>query len=298
MLSPTSRTVALLIFAYVLWSTGFVTIKVAFGYMPIIYVMAVRMLPAGLLYLFLWKKVRPARWHKEDFKWLALMPLLDPVVLIFFQGNALPRATASQIGMIFAVGPLLMAIAAWLFFKERISRRCVLGIVTALSGVLLVALTGKASATGPQPVLGSLSALCAVCCAISYAMCVKRLSKRYSVYTLLAVQAIGSGLVHLPFVLLTPFPQNVPPAIWAGLIYVGIFPACLGYIFFNRALASIKAAHVSLLNTLMPVFILIIGHVVLGERLFWPQYVGSALVLCGALVAGMPERSSTKSVAA
>ena len=300
MLSPRAFTLLTLIFAYMMWSTGFVLVKVttaAFGSLP---VMTLRMIPPLLVYLVLWKKVQPERWHKEDFKWLALMVLCDPIGSLGFQTHALPLTTASQSGMIFAGLPLLMAITSRLLFKETLTRRCVAGIVLAFSGVILVALTGKASAQAPNPIVGNLLSFCAVSCLLCYTLTVKRLAARYKPYTLLCVQAVGATLIQVPLFLIF-FPgmetmAQVPWTIYAGVAYMGFFPACLGYFLVNRAISLVKAAHVSLLNTLVPVFVLIIGYVFLDERLQPLQYMGATLVLGGAVLAGIPDESQTRSV--
>lgn len=299
MLSQRSFTVLTLIFAYMMWSTGFVLVKVttaAFGALP---AMTLRMLPPLLVYLVLWKKVQPERWHKEDYKWLALMVLCDPIGSIGFQTQALPLTTASQSGMIFACLPLLMAITSRLLFKETLTRRCVMGIVLAFFGVILVALTGKASARAPNPILGNLLSFCGISCLLCYTLAVKHLAARYKPYTLLCVQAVGAALIQIPLFLIF-FPgveamAGVPWTMYAAVAYMGFFPACLGYFLVNRAIFLVKAAHVSLLNTLVPVFVLIIGYVFLGERLQPLQYMGAALVLGGAVLAGMPDESQTKS---
>ncbi len=299
MISPRVVTLITLIFAYFMWSTGFVLVKVTIAWLGALPVMTLRMLPPLLVYLLLWKRVQPARWHKEDFKWMALMVLCDPLCSVGFQTQALPLTTASQSGMIFACLPLLMAIASRFLFGERLSRRCSLGIILAFFGVILVALMGKATVEAPNPPLGNLLSFCGICSLLTYTLTVKKLAARYKPYTLLCVQAVGGTCIHVPLLLLF-LPQSevwlsTPWYIYAAVLYMGFFPTCLGYFLVNRAISLIKAAHVSLLNTLVPVFVLIIGYVFLGERLEPLQYIGSAMVLGGAVLAGIPEDSQTGS---
>ena len=299
MLSPRAFTLASLVLAYVMWSTGFVIIKISLGWIGGLPMMTLRMLPPLLVYLVLWKRVQPERWHREDFKWLALMVLCDPIGTLTFQSHALPLTTASQSGMIFACLPLLMAAAARLLFGEVIRRRCMLGILLAFTGVSLVALTGGSNAQAPNPVLGNVLSFCAVCSLLTYTLTVKRLAARYRPYTLLFVQAIGANIIQIPLFLFflpseMPLLEAAPGWLYVAIAYMGLFPACIGYFLVNRALSEIKAAHVSLLNTLVPICVMLLGHLVLGERLIVPQYVGSALVLGGAVLAGIPEASATR----
>ena len=299
MLSVRSFTLLSLVLAYFMWSTGIIFIKVLIPWLGAVPVMAGRMLPPLIIYLILWKKVQPERWYPEDFKWLVLMSLCDPVITVGMQTQALQLTTASQSGMIFACLPLLMAVTARLVFKEAIRRRCLIGILCAFVGVNFVALTGTPTAHAPNPLLGNFFSFCAVCALLTYTLTVKKLAARYKPYTLLCVQAIGANIVHIPL-LLYFFPETsvleaVPWYIYLALLYIGTFPACIGYFIVNRAIGLIKAAHVSLLNTLVPVFVLLLSHIALGERLLPLQYLGSALVLGGALLAGLPDESDTPS---
>lgn len=295
MMSAQLTTLLSLVLAYAMWSTGFILVKVVTTWLPPLTLMTLRMLPPLVIYLLLWKHVQPQRWHREDFKWLALMVLGDPLGTLFFQSHALPLTTASQSGMIFACLPLLMAAAARILFKEAIKKRCLMGIICAFTGVLLVALTGGSTAQAPNPILGNSLSFLAICSLLTYSLTVKRLAGRYKPYTLLFVQAIGASCVQIPLFLLFPPSMEAlsatPWSIYLGILYMGLFPACIGYFLVNRALSLIKAAHVGLLNTLVPVFVLVLGHLVLGERLILMQYAGCFMVLTGAVLAGLPESS-------
>lgn len=299
MLSRRATVVTLLILAYFMWSTGMITIKLVLPWAGFLGVMTIRMIPPLLVYLLLWKRVQPVRWYREDIKWLAFMVLGDPLGTLFFQTHALQLTTASQSGMIFACMPLLMAAAARILFGEKIRSRCLAGMFCACIGVFLVALTGHATASAPRPLLGNLFAFLAVCCLLVYSLSVKQLVRHYTPQTLLFVQAVVSNLVQLPLFLLFWPTADLPAArpwwVIPAILYIGFFPACLGYYIVNRSLSVIKAAYVSLLNTTVPVFVLLLGFVVLDEKLLPAQYFGSALILCGAILAGLPEQSSTAS---
>ena len=70
----------------------------------------------------------------------------------------------------------------------------------------------------------------------------------------------------------------------ASLLYVGIFPSFLGYIFYNRGVAEVGANKASLFIHLMPVFGTLLSIVLLGEQ---PQVfhgIGIALILSGIVL--------------
>lgn len=297
-MSSPAAMLGLLVCAFFMWSTGFVIIKASLVWLNPLTVMTLRMLPPLAIYLVLRKQVMPEKWLREDWKWFALMVLGDPIGTLALQSQALRLTTASQAGMIFACMPLIMSLVARVFFGEAIRRRCLIGIGIAFSGVSMVALTGTSSAAAPNPVLGNLLSLCAMGALICYSLTVKRLSQHYKAPTLLFVQALGANCIQLPlFFVFWPSADMLaatPAWVFWALLYTGVFPACLGYLIVNRALGTLKAAHVSLLNTLVPVFVLILGHIALGERLIPLQYFGAALVFGGVILAGIPESTASK----
>jgi drug/metabolite transporter (DMT)-like permease len=301
MMSPQIATVLSLVLAYFLWSTGFIVLKASLAWLGPLSVMTVRMLPAFVLYLIFRKRMQPEKWHREDVKWLLLMTLFDPLGTLLLQTHALPLTTASQSGMIFACMPLLMVGAARVLMGERIRRRCLAGILVAFAGVSMVTLTGGANAYAPNPVLGNTLSFFAICSLLGYSLTVKRLAARYRPSALIFAQTMIANAVQIPLFLLLlpdnlPVLQAAPWKIFGALFYMGIFPVCVGYYLVNRGISRIKAAYVSLCNSLMPAFVLLLGHLILDERLVMPQYAGAALIFAGVILAGLPEATSTSSV--
>ena len=68
---------------------------------------------------------------------------------------------------------------------------------------------------------------------------------------------------------------------FAALIYVGVFPSFLGYIFYNRAVGEVGASKASLFIHLMPVFGTLLSAVFLDEIPSWYHYAGIALIFAG-----------------
>ncbi|MBC9071602.1 DMT family transporter [Thauera sp. CAU 1555] len=66
-----------------------------------------------------------------------------------------------------------------------------------------------------------------------------------------------------------------------GILYTGIFPGFLGYVFYNAGVAAVGPARGSLFIHLMPVFGTILAAVFLGERPQWYHFAGIGLVFAG-----------------
>jgi drug/metabolite transporter (DMT)-like permease len=69
-----------------------------------------------------------------------------------------------------------------------------------------------------------------------------------------------------------------------GILYTGVFPGFLGYIFYNAGVAAVGPSRASLFIHLMPVFGIILAAIFLGERPYAYHFVGIALVFSGILL--------------
>jgi drug/metabolite transporter (DMT)-like permease len=74
---------------------------------------------------------------------------------------------------------------------------------------------------------------------------------------------------------------EVTPATVAAMIYVGVFPSFVGYIFWNRGVAEVGPNVSGIFMHLMPVFGSLLAWLFLGERIQAFHIAGIALILGG-----------------
>jgi drug/metabolite transporter (DMT)-like permease len=67
----------------------------------------------------------------------------------------------------------------------------------------------------------------------------------------------------------------------AAMLYVGIFPSFVGYVFWNRGVAEVGSNVAGIFVHLMPVFGALLAWLFLGERIHLFHIVGIALILAG-----------------
>jgi drug/metabolite transporter (DMT)-like permease len=65
------------------------------------------------------------------------------------------------------------------------------------------------------------------------------------------------------------------------MLYLGIFPSFVGYVFWNRAVAEVGSNIAGIFVHLMPAFGSILAWIFLGERIFLFHVAGIALILAG-----------------
>ena len=67
----------------------------------------------------------------------------------------------------------------------------------------------------------------------------------------------------------------------AAMLYVGVFPSFVGYVFWNRAVAEVGSNIAGIFVHLMPAFVSLLAWMFLGERIYLFHIAGIALILAG-----------------
>ena len=282
-----------LLLAMVLWGSSFVALKIAFrSYDPMVVIFG-RMAVASIYFLLLGRWiVNPMRLSWDDLKYMLLMALCEPCLYFIFEAQAIEHTSASQAGMITAMFPILVAMAAGWLLKESVGRNTWLGSFMAVSGVCWLTLESVPSVTAPHPVLGNLFELLAMICATGYTITLKRLACRYSPFFLTAMQAFVGSVFYLPLIFLpsTRLPHSFEIDSSMAIIYLGAAVTLGAYGLFNFGVKHIPASQASIYVNLVPVFSVIMGYMILDESLSGAQYPAALLVMAGVYVAQRPGR--------
>ena len=282
-----------LVTAMLLWASSYIALKIAFqGYQPMLVILG-RMVVGSLCFLVFIKQLAHVTLHREDLKYLLFMAVCEPCIYFIFEAKALQLTSASQAGMITAMLPLLVAFGAMFFLKERVSVQTLIGFVIAIFGVCWLSLAGERSNTAPHPILGNFLEFLAMCAATGYTLSLKHLSARYSPLFLTAVQS-WVGALFFSFFLLSPdinLPREFFPIPALAVIYLGSFVTLGAYLLYNFGVSKIDASKASGFVNLIPVFTVILGFLILGERFSPSQYVASGVVLIGVYISQRRPRS-------
>lgn len=192
----------------------------------------------------------------------------------------LNETTVSRAGFLNNLFVLFVPLLGFLFWRERISRFLVFGIALALIGLWLLT-QGGAAGFGRGDLL---SMVCALCIA-AHILAVSKILKEEDVYLVTLVQlatvTVISGVLSSVF---APAPAPFGPVSIGALVYCAIFPTVLCFTLQNTWQRHTTPAQAGLIYTLDPVWSMIGGMLVLGERLSGMEWTGCALIFAGIAV--------------
>ncbi len=241
-----------------------------------------------LLLLIAWWLERPnwrAAWG--EWKWHLLQAMLGMVGYTLFLYAALETSSSVNAGVISAMSPATITIAAVILLGERVTRLSAVGIALSIVGVLLVVLAGQSGASGLAVSIGDLLLVGSVLVWTAYVIVSRRL--RTPPITATAVQVALSVAVLLPLLAITGAPAQPTAQGWFGLIWIIIFPSALAYLLWNIAAATLGPSKTGVFLNLLPVFTTIIA-IALGDVVTVWQIVGGVIVLAGVYLATRPPR--------
>ena len=190
--------------------------------------------------------------------------------------------------------PIVIIAISWAWLGKSLGRTEGLGVLISLAGVLIIVSRGEpASLLALTFNVGDLWVLVSVVVWAVYTVCLQWRPADLHPYVLLAVLC-GIGLLTMAPVYAWEIAQgrsiHPTPAAIGGILYTGIFPAFVGYIFWNRAVAEVGSNRAGLFIHLMPVFATILSALFLGEKPMAFHFAGIALILGGIWLTTFPGR--------
>ena len=272
-----------LVIAMAIWGGSFIALKIAFrAYDPMV-VMWGRMGGSCLLFLPMLNRVTRIHYRSGDWKYFLLMGIFEPCLYFTFEAHALTYTSASQAGIITAMLPVLVAVAAWGVLGETFSMKSLLGFILAVTGACVLSVSGGETAASPNPALGNFLEFLAMVWATCYAVLLKQLSHRYPALFLTFVQTI-TGLVYFSLLLLFPgtvFPQHIDTPGIGAIVFLGSVVTFGAYFLYNYGVSRMPAGRATAFVSLIPVFAVIMGWLFLDERLTYVQFLSTCLILTG-----------------
>jgi DME family drug/metabolite transporter len=225
------------------------------------------------------------RWlrvQKADLRWLAGMGISLGIFHVFWNLGVLLNgaavATVQQAAM-----PAIVAVVAWMIWREALTWTKIGAILLTFVGTVLVSgldVLGQVNLS-----LGGLFVGLGI--PVTYASWTlfgKQVRKTYNPLTTLTYAFAFGALVLLPFQFFTPQPWPVPPvalAWFAGLILLATAFAFSVYTF---ALGRLPASVASILVMSEIAFVAVYAYFLLDERLTASQILGAVLVVGGVLL--------------
>ena len=212
-------------------------------------------------------------------------------------------SVASSVVLV-CTSPLFVALAAPLVLREPITRGVLAGVVVAIVGGAVVALSdagggGDASGAGglgallaQDSIRGDLLALLGAMMVAGYFLIGRRLREKLSLLNYIFLTYGTAAVIAVAVVPLAGQSfTGYPPRAYLWFILLALVPQLLGHSTFNWALRYLPAANVSLIILGEPVGTILLAYIFLGEAPGAIKLGGAALILTGIYLGSSPRFS-------
>lgn len=180
--------------------------------------------------------------------------------------------------------PLFVAIASYVIFKEKITRKIITGIVVCFIGVAFICYGNWG--IGADSFMGSVLALSGALAVSGYMLIGRKLRQRMGllVYSTIICSSAGILLLVASLVLgysLSGYTGNT----YLMMILLAVVPQLLGHLSLNWSLRFVSATLVTIAVLGEPVGASIWAFFILGEKPQLFEIIGSVLILAGIFTA-------------
>ena len=199
--------------------------------------------------------------------------------------TALMHASSGLVGLLLYIYPVLVTLIALAFGWERLDRRMLVLLLTAIAG-LAIMLGGNLQGQPHGIALGILGAdIYAVYITIGGRI-TQNTDPLAATLVVMATAALGNG----SFALASGDPLPAGGMAWLAIAAIALFSTVIAIGTFLIGIKVIGPARASIISTLEPVVTICLGVVFLGESVSPQQLVGGAMVLAAvALLAQRPK---------
>jgi len=229
-----------------------------------------------LIYLILKGKIKNT-WNTFKKNWLFFIIIgiigLGIQQILYLKGYQL--LPASNVVIIFYLYPLLMLLISGLFFKEKTSPLSYLFILIGFIGLYI--LISKGTLMNISLSLGIIVTILAALSWAIFSIFIKY--KEFDVDIGMFLFNLFGLIFLICMIPIFKFTWNVTTYEILGMIYLGIFPTAIAFVFWNKALQTTKTHICSNIALLTPLFSIILIVIILKETIVLSQIIAMILIL-------------------
>lgn len=268
----------------IFWSLSFVWFKMANeNYHPMTIIFLRLLFASAILTVYLFLKKEFVRIRREDRKYFMILAVFEPFLYFLGESYGLTYVTSTTGSVVISTIPAVVALAAWIFFRERLRAINYAGIVLSFLGII-VFVVDKHGALAFH-IKGLLLLGLAVFSAAGFNITLGKLLGNYSPVFIVNVQNLIGVILFLPVFLFTGLGSFLSTAhTLKSLLPVAelaLFASCGAFILFAYSVKQLGVTRVNPFTNIIPIFTAIFSFLLLGNTLTAQNIAGMIIVIGG-----------------
>ncbi|MAC81983.1 MAG: EamA family transporter [Rhodobacteraceae bacterium] len=265
-----------------MWSSAFSSARIIVADASPLFSLAARFLVSGLLGVIIARAMGQS-WHLTRVQWRAtiLFGVCQNALYLGLNFVAMQWIEASMATIIASTMPLLVALATWLIFGEKLGP---VGIAGLVAGAVGVAVIMGARISGGTDVIGILLCLGGALALTFATLAIRGATSGGNFMMIVGLQMLIGAAVLAVVALAVETPRVEPSwKLLAAFVYTTLVPGLLATFVWVLLLDRIGAVRAATFHFLNPVFGVAVAWLLLGERMTAMDLVGVAIITGGIL---------------
>lgn len=278
----------------VMWASAFTSARVIVQYAPPLTTLSVRFLISGLIGILLARALGQS-WRLTRSQWIAtiVFGVCQNALYLGFNFVAMQSVEASLAAIIASTMPLMVAVAGWAVFSERMPRLGVVGLLAGFAGVSMI--MGARLSAGAD-LFGVLLCVAGVLSLTVATLAVRGASSGGNFLMVVGLQMlVGSVTLAVPGLLLEPLVVEWTWQLGAAFAYTTIVPGLLATVTWFWLVNRVGAVRAAVFHFLTPFFGVATAAVLLGEALGSLDLIGVVVIMLGILAVQLSKQRPTVS---
>jgi drug/metabolite transporter (DMT)-like permease len=271
-----------------LWSSAFSVAKLAMEDCPPMTLLAVRFLLAGVVVLGAAAAFCvPFKLDRRNLVLFAALGITNQAIYLGIGYVGLRTIPSGLSALIISANPVLAAVLAVVFLRERMTWRKVAGLVLGVAGVTFIV---ESRLSGGVDAVGIALTLVALVSLVAGTVLFKRFAPTDGFWVGNGVQSLAAGLATLPFALGFESVSDIVPtwSLFAAMAYLVLLVSVFAYVLWFRMLSVSDATAASSYHFLMPPLGMLFGWLLLGEHVALTDLIGVMPVALGIYLVTRP----------
>jgi drug/metabolite transporter (DMT)-like permease len=286
--SPFAHPYLLLTCTVLTWSLNWVIGRAIVGHVsPLALTFARWVVAVTVMMPFAWPQIR-AHWPliRRHWKTIAWLGFWGTGLHNAFAYVGLQYTTATNGVILNSSIPIMIIVLGWAVYRDTITRLQGLGVAISVVGIMTIIVRGDPAVLATLSLnKGDLILLAGMVFWAAYTVFLRMKPAGLPGLAMLACCGCVGVALLLPLMLfellfLGGHVEFTIPTVLA-MLYVGIFPSFVGYVFWNKAVEQVGSNVAGIFVHLMPAFGALLAWIFLDERIQAFHLVGIALILAG-----------------
>lgn len=260
-----------------LWGASYLSAKTLTEHAPVLTVLSLRFISTSAAMLMIWL-FRRNRFQRNEYL-LGVGLGSSQALILFFETSGVSQTSATNAGLIISLAIIFTPILESIASKNWLPRSFFVATVTAVVGVaLLVSDKGFAA-----PGIGDWLMLAAAFTRAIHVTAMGHLTanKSYSSINITLLQSLTCGVIYSVFSFegIAEALKTFDMGLWLDLAFLSLLCGAFAFLVTLWAIRKTSSSRASLLLGTEPVWAVVVGLALGGEKLAFLGFVGAALII-------------------